>query len=53
MNGEIVEGPMLKSKWRSFVGYINVPYCHGMTIGELALFLTKSTTLGVSSMWCP
>ncbi len=41
MNGETVEGPMLKNKWRSFVGYINVPYCHGMTIGELALFFNK------------
>ena len=26
---------MLEEKWRSMVGYINIPYCHGMTIGEL------------------
>lgn len=36
INGLIVDGPMMKEKWRSFIGYINVPYCHGMTIGELA-----------------
>jgi len=38
INGLIVDGPMLESKFRSFIGYINVPYCHGMTIGELAGF---------------
>lgn len=38
MNGIVVDGPMLKDEWRSFLGYINVPYCHGMTIGELARF---------------
>lgn len=38
INGIVVDGPMLEDKWRSMVGYINVPYCHGMTIGELAQF---------------
>lgn len=38
INGLVVDGPMLEEKWRSMVGYINVPYCHGMTIGELAQF---------------
>ena len=38
INGLVVNGPMLEEQLRSFVGYINVPYCHGMTIGELALF---------------
>lgn len=38
MGGVTVDGPMLKPDRRSFVGYINVPYCHGMTIGELAKF---------------
>jgi len=46
INGEIVEGPMLDTKWRSFVGYINIPYCHGMTIGELALFFNKEYGIG-------
>jgi uncharacterized protein YbbC (DUF1343 family) len=34
----MVDGPMLEEKFRSFIGYINIPYCHGMTMGELALF---------------
>lgn len=38
INGITIDGPMLEDKWRSSVGYVNVPYCHGMTIGELARF---------------
>lgn len=41
MGGLIVDGPMLKSSKRSFLGYINVPYCHGMTLGELAKFFNE------------
>jgi uncharacterized protein YbbC (DUF1343 family) len=46
INGLIVDGPMLSSEWRSFVGYINVPYCHGMTIGELARFFNEEYRIG-------
>ncbi len=46
LGGLMVEGPMLKEKWRSFVGYVNVPYCHGMTIGELAQFFNKKHAVG-------
>lgn len=38
MGGLIVDGPMLDEEWRSFLGYIDIPYCHGMTVGELAKF---------------
>lgn len=38
LNGNTIDGPMLEEKWRSLVGYANVPYCHGMTVGELALW---------------
>lgn len=39
MSGHLVDGPILDEKsWRTFVGYVNVPYCHGMTIGELATY---------------
>lgn len=41
INGVVVDGPMLEEKFRSMVGYINVPYCHGMTIGELAQFFNS------------
>lgn len=36
INGIVVDGPMLEKEFRSFIGYVNVPYCHGMTIAELA-----------------
>lgn len=38
LGGKLVDGPMLDPKMRSFIGYIDVPYCHGMTIGELARY---------------
>jgi uncharacterized protein YbbC (DUF1343 family) len=41
MGGLIVDGLMLDPDWRSFLGYINVPYCHGMTVGELSLYFNK------------
>ena len=46
INGVIVDGLMLEEKWRSFIGYINVPYCHGMTIGELATFFNAEYKIG-------
>ena len=36
LGGERVEGPMLEAKFRSHVGYWNVPYVYGLTCGELA-----------------
>lgn len=44
--GAIVDGPLLEDKWRSFVGYINVPYCHGLTIGELAQYFNGEYHIG-------
>ncbi len=46
INGILVDGPMLEEKWRSFIGYINIPYCHGMTIGEMALFFNEEYKVG-------
>jgi len=46
INGQIIEGPMLKEKWRSFIGYVNVPYCHGMTAGELARYFNGEYNIG-------
>jgi uncharacterized protein YbbC (DUF1343 family) len=46
INGIVVDGPMLQKKWRSYIGYINVPYCHGMTIGELARFFNDQYQVG-------
>lgn len=46
INGVMIDGLMLEDRWRSFIGYINVPYCHGMTIGELALFFNAEYKVG-------
>jgi uncharacterized protein YbbC (DUF1343 family) len=35
-NGHYVDGPVLNSKYKSFVGMHQVPVVHGMTIGEYA-----------------
>ncbi|MBI2743090.1 MAG: DUF1343 domain-containing protein [Chlamydiales bacterium] len=46
MNGIVVDGPMMKEEFRSFLGYVNIPYCHGMTIGELARFFNEEYKVG-------
>lgn len=46
INGITIDGPMLEASLRSMVGYINVPYCHGMTIGELAVYFNKEYEIG-------
>jgi len=34
--GEIIEGPVLQDKWRSFVGHHPIPQRHALTMGEVA-----------------
>lgn len=46
MGGLIVDGPMLEDPQRSFIGYMNIPYCHGMTIGELAHYFNQEYHIG-------
>lgn len=41
INGLVVDGPLVDSGMRSFLSYLNIPYCHGMTIGELARFFNE------------
>ncbi len=35
-NGHYVDGPVLREKYRSFVGMHKIPIVHGLTVGELA-----------------
>ena len=46
LGGLLVDGPMLEEGLRSFIGYIDIPYCHGMTIGELARFFNGEYKVG-------
>jgi uncharacterized protein YbbC (DUF1343 family) len=41
INGRQVEGNLLNDNYRSFVGLYPIPMRHGMTTGELALFLNN------------
>ena len=46
LGGQLVEGPMLDAQRTSFIGYHPLPVRHGMTLGELALFLNTQRQLG-------
>jgi uncharacterized protein YbbC (DUF1343 family) len=37
LGGLKVDGPVLDPKFQSYVGFYEIPYIHGLTIGELAL----------------
>lgn len=41
INGEKIEGPILELEFSSFVGLYPLPIRHGMTMGELALYLNR------------
>ncbi len=36
LGGLKVDGPPLESRWKSYVGAFQIPYVHGLTIGEIA-----------------
>ncbi|NQU68428.1 MAG: DUF1343 domain-containing protein [Candidatus Marinimicrobia bacterium] len=42
IGGSVVEGPILLTNFRSFVGMHPIPTRHGMTIGELAKMINES-----------
>jgi uncharacterized protein YbbC (DUF1343 family) len=44
--GLIVDGPLMDTDNRSFLGYINIPYCHGMTLAELAQLFNAEYQVG-------
>ncbi|MFN0136003.1 MAG: exo-beta-N-acetylmuramidase NamZ domain-containing protein [Phycisphaerae bacterium] len=46
IGGNRVEGRVLDPKFTSFVGQLPIPYCHGMTVGELAQMINGEGWLG-------
>ena len=42
LGGEKMAGPTIDEKWMSYVGAFPMPFVHGMTIGELALWSKKT-----------
>lgn len=47
LGGEIIEGPLVDEANKSFVGYLDVPIRHGLTLGELALLHKSNKSLDV------
>lgn len=45
-NGFYVDGPILQSETKSFIGMHPIPIVHGMTIGELAQMINEENWLG-------
>ncbi len=43
--GSIMDGPMRKPEFSSFVAPLNVPFCHGMTPGECAVWIRNAEGL--------
>jgi len=43
-NGFYIDGPVLDTNYRSFLGIIPIPLVYGMTIGELALMINQEPT---------
>ena len=41
IGGEIIEGPILDSTYKSFVGYYPIPIRYGLTVGELSQMAIK------------
>lgn len=46
LGGQRVEGPPLREGFESFIGAIDVPYVHGMTMGELAQLVREQVAPG-------
>ncbi len=47
LGGIATEGPMLEMDCRSFVGHVQMPVVHGLTLGELALWHKQQENLDV------
>ena len=45
ITGTRVEGPPLDAELRSFIGYMDLPVRHGLTVGELALLFNSERRL--------
>ncbi len=46
ITGNIIEGGVLEPGFESFVGIVDLPIRHGMTLGELAQFMNEEYALG-------
>ncbi len=45
IGGSLIEGNLLQNQWASFVGLLEIPMRHGLTLGELALLCNQEMNL--------
>lgn len=48
LGGELIEGPRLRAPYTSFIGRHTIPMAHGLTIGEMALYLNQAMGIGAT-----
>ena len=53
LGGNLIEGPVLDEKFKSFIGLYPIPYIYGMTAGELAKYLNEEFQWGANLMVVP
>ena len=53
LGGRVVEGPGLKAGFESFVGRLDVPVRHALTVGEMALLFRQEAGLDVDLQVIP
>ena len=53
IGGRLVQGPIMSPKDTSFVGMLQVPLRHGMTLGELALYGNWELEIGADILVIP
>ena len=44
--GGVIQGPVLQSEYSSFVGMLDLPLRHGMTMGEMTAYANESLGIG-------
>ncbi|EFC38158.1 hypothetical protein NAEGRDRAFT_59573 [Naegleria gruberi] len=49
LNGNIIAGPILNMKYKSFIGIYKLPIVTGMTMGELALLFDKEMYINLDN----
>ena len=53
LGGNLIEGPVLEEKFKSFIGLYPIPYIYGMTVGELAKYLNEEFKWGANLIVVP
>jgi len=46
LGGNLVDGNILKEEFKSYIGYYPIPYCHGMTVAEIAKMYNTESKIG-------